>query len=107
MRKKFEEDLKSENIKIIKCSKTIRPNLTSIWFWLSWYGQLVAMKLDENSVTETDENELCCIIRCSNRHNKNENGKCCGAAAKVITYLLFKLTRFIVKIQTKNRALRA
>ena len=84
MRKKFEEDLSADKsvIKIIKCSQTIKPNLTSITFWLTWYGQLVSMVLDKQTVVETG-NEISAFIRCTNRHNQNENGERCKACAKV------------------------
>ena len=84
MRKKFEEALQCKtDIKLIKCTQTIKPNPKNVLFWFVWYGCIIAMKLDEQNLVENDKNELTGIIRCCNRHNKNEKGERCVAAAKV------------------------
>ena len=79
MRKKIEEDIKFDGIRIIKCT---RPSLKSVTFWLTWFGAIVAMKMDERSQVD-DGDGVSGILRCANRHNKNEEGHCCSAALRV------------------------
>ena len=83
MRQKIEAEIKSDGIKVIKVTHSIKPSLKSILtFWLTWHGALVAMKLDERSVCDNGDC-VKAIIRCCNRHNRNEKGECCSAALKV------------------------